>query len=269
MRQDNFSEISGTSGNPFTGQLYPGNIIPLSALSANRAEAAQLLPDAQPDGHRLELADSDSQHRKCRPDHRSRRSERREQVRLSVRYNWHDSANNNPWAMAPTQVSTNPPSTRNTVVSYTHTLSPNLLNDFRIGYHRVGFDTLKSGFIGSRPGVRRRGSRHSRLQRRRQIHNPGIPTIDLTTRSAASAAAARTGYQFDTTFQLSNVRGVQPRLAQCARRFDLRRLETGRRAANDPRGRFNFTGDMTGHPVADFVLGLPQPFIPPTDQIPG
>jgi hypothetical protein len=51
--------------------------------------------------------------------------------------------------------------------------------------------------------------------------------------------------------------------------FDLRRLETGRRAANDPRGRFNFTGDMSGHPVADFMLGLPRTVIPPTDQVQG
>ena len=51
--------------------------------------------------------------------------------------------------------------------------------------------------------------------------------------------------------------------------FDLRRMATGRRAANDPRGRFDFTGDMTGHAVADFMLGLPRTVIPPTDQIQG
>ena len=51
--------------------------------------------------------------------------------------------------------------------------------------------------------------------------------------------------------------------------FDLRRLATGRRAANDPRGRFDFTGDITGHAVADFMLGLPRTVIPPTDQIQG
>ena len=51
--------------------------------------------------------------------------------------------------------------------------------------------------------------------------------------------------------------------------FDLRRLATGRRAANDPRGRFDFTGDITGYSVADFMLGLPRTVIPPTDQIQG
>ena len=58
--------------------------------------------------------------------------------------------------------------------------------------------------------------------------------------------------------------------------FDLRKMATGRRAANDPRGRFDFTGNLTAVPgvsvlatVADFMLGLPRTVIPPTDQIQG
>ena len=56
--------------------------------------------------------------------------------------------------------------------------------------------------------------------------------------------------------------------------FDLRKMATGRRAANDPRGRFDFTGDLTVwalrvRRMADFMLGLPRTVIPPTDQIQG
>jgi hypothetical protein len=46
-------------------------------------------------------------------------------------------------------------------------------------------------------------------------------------------------------------------------------MATGRRAANDPRGRFDFTGAMTGYSVADFMLGLPRTVITPADQIQG
>ena len=54
-------------------------------------------------------------------------------------------------------------------------------------------------------------------------------------------------------------------------------MATGRRAANDPRGRFDFTGNLTavpgvsgsGYAMADFMLGLPRTVIPPTDQIQG
>ena len=51
--------------------------------------------------------------------------------------------------------------------------------------------------------------------------------------------------------------------------FDLRKMATGRRAANDPRGRFDFSGAMSGNAMADFMLGLPRTVIPPTDQIQG
>ena len=37
---------------------------------------------------------------------------------------------------------TQPRVNKNTLFSYTHTLRPNLYNDFRIGYHRIDFDTL-------------------------------------------------------------------------------------------------------------------------------
>ena len=51
--------------------------------------------------------------------------------------------------------------------------------------------------------------------------------------------------------------------------FDLRRLATGRRAANDPRGLFDFTGDMSGYAMADFMLGIPRTVDPAADQIQG
>ena len=40
--------------------------------------------------------------------------------------------------MAVTQPRTN----KNWLFGYTHTLRPNLYNDFRIGYHHIDFDTL-------------------------------------------------------------------------------------------------------------------------------
>jgi hypothetical protein len=46
-------------------------------------------------------------------------------------------------------------------------------------------------------------------------------------------------------------------------------MATGRRAANDPRGRFDFTGAMTGNSVADFMLGLPRTVVTAADQIQG
>ena len=51
--------------------------------------------------------------------------------------------------------------------------------------------------------------------------------------------------------------------------FDLRKMATGRRAANSPRGAFSFNGQMTGYSVADFMTGVPITVGTPVDQVQG
>jgi len=269
MRQGNFSEISTPIKDPFTKQPYPGNVIPVSQLSptAQSLLAYYPLPNRSGIASNLQIPIPSTEN----VDQFVARGDQNlgNKVRLSVRYNWHDSANSNPLgAVLPTQVVDQPRVNKNTLVSYTHTLSQNLLNDFRIGYHRVDFNTLNPflttgqlsagadlGIPGFNGDVR--------------YNNPGIPTIDLTNAFSGLGGAGTNWYQFDTTFQMSNVAAYNRGSHNVRFGFDLRRLATGRRAANDPRGRFNFTGDMTGNPVADFMLGLPRTVIPPTDQIQG
>ncbi len=98
--------------------------------------------------------------------------------------------------------------------------------------------------------------------------NPGLPSVNISNFSGLGAGGTN-WYQFDTTFQASNVMAYTRGSHNVRAGFDLRRLTTGRRAANDPRGLFSFTGDITGYSMADFMLGLPRNVIPPTDQIQG
>jgi len=270
MRQGNFSEISSTIRNPFTGQPYPGNVIPAAQLSP----IAMKILDYYPVPNRTGIA-SNVQGPIPSTDTANQVIARADQnlgnkVRLSVRYNWHDALTGNPpsqLATLPTQTITQPRVNHNTLVSYTHTLSPNLFNDFRIGYHRVNFDTLNPFSVGGQasagadlgiPGFKGDVA----------YNNPGIPSINISGYSGLGGAGTN-WYQFDTTFQMSNVAAYNHGSHNVRFGFDLRRLATGRRAANDPRGRFDFTGDMTGNAVADFMLGLPRTVIPPTDQIQG
>jgi Carboxypeptidase regulatory-like domain/TonB dependent receptor len=269
MRKGDFSEISGTIRNPFTKAPYPGNIIPASELSpiARSLLAYYPMPNRPGIASNLQTPIPNTED----VDQFIGRADQNigNKVRLSVRYNWHDSVNGNPLgAVLPTQSVDQPRVNKNTLVSYTHTLSPNLLNDFRIGYHRVNFDTLNPFLVNGQasagadlgiPGFNGDA----------RYNNPGLPTIDLTNAFSGLGGGGTNWYQFDTTFQLSNVAAYNRGSHNVRAGFDLRRLETGRRAANDPRGRFNFTGDMTGHPVADFMLGVPRTVIPPTDQIQG
>jgi hypothetical protein len=271
MRAGNFSEITTPIRMPGTTEPFPGNIIPASMLSpvslklldlyypvANRSGTANNFqgPASNTDNVDQVLT---------RVDHNLNN-----QVRLAVRYNWHDSFVDNitsPLAVLPTTVATQPRVNKNWLVSYTHTLKPTLFNDFKIGYHRVDFDTLNPFAVN---GIASAGADLGipGFDGDVKYGNPGIPSINISNFSGLGGAGTN-WYQFDTTFQMSNVMAYTRGSHNVRAGFDLRRLATGRRAANDPRGRFDFTGDITGYSVADFMLGLPRTVIPPTDQIQG
>jgi len=268
MRTGDFSEITTPIRDPRTGQPFPGNIIPASRLDPT----AQKLLAYYPQATRAGIANN-YQGPSTASDNVDQFLGRLDQnlgnkVRLSLRYNWHDSYSVNPLAASlPVAAVIQPRRNQNWLLGYTHTISNTLLNDFKIGYHKVTFDTLNSfsvdgpadagtalgipGFIGDTT-----------------FHNPGLPSVNISNFTSTGAAGTNWN-QFDKTFQVSDVLAWTRGAHAIRAGFDLRRLETGRRAANDPRGRFDFTGDITGNAMADFVLGLPRTVIPATDQILG
>ena len=269
MRQGNFSEVSTQIRNPFTGEPYPGNIIPPSQLSATSQKLLQYYPEANLTG----ITSNNWQGPSPNTDNVDQFLGRVDQnignkIRLNLRYNWHDSFGRNVFnaAIPATQV-TQPRVNNNWLGGYTHTLKPNLLNDFRIGYHRLNFDTLNPFAVdgpsdaGSSLGI-------PGFDGDVKYSNPGLPSINISNFSGLGAGGTN-WYQFDTTFQMSNVLAYSAGEHNLRAGFDLRRLATGRRAANDPRGVFSFTNDITGYAMAAFMLGLPRTVIPPTDQIQG
>jgi hypothetical protein len=266
MRQGNFSEVTTPIRNPFTGQPFPGNIIPASMLSPVSQQLLQYYPETNRSG-----LSSNLQAEGANTDNIDQVLTRVDQnmgnkVRVNVRYNWHDSYNGNIGAIPVTGV-TQPRVNHNWLGSYTHTLKPNLHNDFRIGYHRIDFDTLNYFEVN---GVSSAGADLGIPGFDGDVvySNAGIPSINISNFSGLGGGGTN-WYQFDTTFQVSNVTAYTRGSHNVRFGFDLRRLATGRRAANDPRGRFDFTGNITGYSVADFMLGLPRTVIPPTDQIQG
>src|SRR5439155_550648 len=243
MRQGNFSEFSGTVRNPFTRELYPGNIIPPSQLSPTALKLLQYYPAPNKPG----LA-SNFQGNSASKDNNDQVLARVDQnvgnkIRLYVRYNWYDTYNTNV-ALIPITSVTQPRVNKNWLVSYTHTLKPNLLNDFRVGYHRIDFDTLNyfnvNGLTGIGAGLGIPG-----FDGDVKYNNPGIPTVNVSN-FAGLGASGTNWYQFDTTFQMSNVTAYNHGSHNVRAGFDLQRMTTGRRAANDPRGLFSFTGDISG-----------------------
>jgi hypothetical protein len=270
MRQGNFSEVSAAIRNPLTGQPFPGNIIPRSQLSPVALKLLEFYPATNQPG-----TTSNVQTNAEATDNIDQVLTRVDQnlgnkARLYFRYNWHDSYTGNigsPPAAIPIQVITQPRVNKNSLFAYTHTLRPNLYNDFRIGYHRIDFDTLNYFSVN---GVTSAGADLGipGFNGDVRFNNPGLPTVNISNFTGLGTAGAN-WYQFDTTFQMSNVMAYNRGSHNVRTGFDLRRMATGRRAANDPRGRFDFTGDITGYSVADFMLGLPRTVISPTDQLQG
>jgi hypothetical protein len=269
MRQGNFSEISTAIKNPLTGQTFPGNIIPLAQLSPVAVKLLEYYPAPNRTGTAPGVNNLQSQ--SATRDENDQVLARVDQnlgnkARLSVRYNWYDTYNSVIGAI-PVQGITQPRVNKNTLFSYTHSLRPNLHNDFRIGYHRIDFDTLNHFGVNNIPSA---GADLGipGFDGDVRFKNPGLPSINVSNFSGLGSAGSN-WYQFDTTFQVSNVMAYARGAHNLRSGFDLRRMATGRRAANDPRGRFDFTGVMSGYSVADFMLGLPRTVITPADQIQG
>ena len=153
--------------NPLTGQHFAGNIIPQSMLSPVAQKLLQLLSRAEP----APAPRSNLRATRTVVDDADQVLFRGDQnlgnkVRLYVRYNWFDTYTSDLEAVPVTGI-TQPRINKNTLVSYTHTLSPSLHNDFRIGYHRIDFDTLNYFSVN---GIERAGT------------DLGIPGFDGDTR---------------------------------------------------------------------------------------
>ena len=79
MRQGNFSEISAAVRNPFTGQPFPGNIIPSSMISPVALKLLELLPCAESHRNEQQRPGARFQQGQRRSVPRPRRSEHRQQ----------------------------------------------------------------------------------------------------------------------------------------------------------------------------------------------
>ena len=267
MRQGNFSEISTPIRNPFTGQVYPGNIIPQSQISPIALKLLrEYYPEPNRDGLSANLVGSSVQN--VNQDQILLRLDQNigTRARVYFRYSWQDEFTDN-IGLIPITGAKQPRKNTNYLGAYTHTITPNLLNDFRIGYHSVPEDTLNHFFVndlasaGSDLGI-------PGFDGDVRYSNPGIPDIGITGFDGLGLGGTN-WLQFDRTFQLSNILSFNRGTHNVRAGFDARRVETGRQAANSPRGNFAFNGQMTGHAAADFMLGLPRTVRTPVDQLQG
>ena len=159
------------SSTPSPRQPYPGNQIPLSQLSDEAVRLLQYYPlpnlpgTANGTGNNYQapaLTESNIDQLLMRVDQNISNA-----ARLYVRYNWVD-AFDGFGNVVPTTGLFQPRVNKNTLGSWQQTLSPTLLNDFRIGYHRLDIDSLNN-LDDRRRAVGRLRHRHPGLRRRRPL----------------------------------------------------------------------------------------------------
>jgi hypothetical protein len=267
MRRGDFSEVSTQIRDPYTRLPFAGNQIPTSRLDPTALTLLQYYPLPN-------LAGTSNNYQGPAPDddYHDQVIARVDQnisnnIRLSVRYNWMKSDE----TYAPANIDINqayqPRTNQNWLGSYTHTLRSNLHNDFRIGYHSVVFDTVNffyyTGVEGAGAALGIPG-----FDGDVKYSNPGIPAMSPSN-FATLGPSGTNWFETDKTFQLSDVISYTKGTHNLRAGFDMRKLQTSRRAQNNARGSFSFNGDMTGYSMADFMLGVPRTVVTPADQLEG
>ena len=101
--------------------------------------------------------------------------------------------------------------------------------------------------------------------------NPGLPVISIANYMAIGGQnmASTNWFQNDTTWQISDIFSFTKGAHNLAAGFDSRKVIANRTANNAPRGQFSFNGQLSNHPVADFLLGLPNQVVSPGPLFPG
>ncbi|PYT90284.1 MAG: hypothetical protein DMG36_20855 [Acidobacteria bacterium] len=251
--------------NPATQAPYPGNIIPSNQLSSVSQALLQYYPLPNIAGTNTfsgPVASNVSTNQTLERINQNFG----EKIRLFVRYDWQDT-NIFGGSVTPTGGSYGPANNRNIAIGYTHILTPSLVNDFRFGRNHLMTNNLDYWTVN---GLLNAGTQLGipNFTGDTTFHNPGIPDVTVSGFMTLGNAGAN-WYQDDTTWhgydQVSYRRGSHNVMAG----VEIRKLITGRAAANNPRGLFNFTGSRSGNAAADFLLGTPQNDITPIQEFKG
>ncbi len=170
-------------------------------------------------------------------------------------------------ASIPVNATTSPVTTTNYTVGYTHTLTPNLVNDLRVGRYFFDsaalnpFSVTAQTSVGADLGI-------PNFNGDSAYHNPGIPDFNITGFNGLSSSGTN-WYQNDSTEQLSEQISWNHGSHNVMAGAEFRRLATGRAAVNSARGTFTFNGSLTGYAPADLILGTPQSFATPGPEVRG
>ncbi len=261
------SITGGVIKDPLNGNApFPGNIIPAARISPIVQKLQQYFPAPNLPGLSSNFSvpvPTTGRYNQTvdRIDHNIG-----DKIRLNVRAHWQE------WNVfggnaIPINASTTPTTVTNYTIGYTHTLTPSLVNDLRVGRNFFNTATVNPFATGAQAGS---GTALGipGFNGDTQYNNPGIPDFGITGFNGLGSASTN-WYQNDSTMQLSEQISWSRGSHNIMAGLEFRRLATGRSAVNSARGTFTFNGTLTGYAPADFVLGLPQSFATAGPEIRG
>ena len=251
FRQGDFSALAATVRDPITKEPFAGNRIPPSRLNASALALQNYYPlpnQAGTTNFRTQTkSDTDNNQFLTRIDQVLGSKDR-----LYGSYIYQTN-NNQVLATLPSDVRSEPTADWSVALNETHLFGPTVINEFRLGYTRLNFNN-SNNFTGSDFSIREEFGMIGFPEGDPRL--AGLPGISITGMLGLSSSGPL--LQVDETAQLTDNLSVVASNHMIKMGYDTRRGRIARRSANWPRGVINFTGEMTGVPYADFLLGLPR-----------
>ena len=155
-------------------------------------------------------------------------------------------------------------SATNAVINYMHMFSPTVLHDFRIGFNRAwvfrkgirtdtDFDPESMGLKGVRATDPETGQPRPLNPRETGIVPFNVQGF-LTIGDGGLIPDFNVSETWHFVDSVTVTRGVHTFKAG----IDFKRLRMDRQGSNNARGQFQFNGQVTGNPAADFYIGFPS-----------
>ncbi|MDW8224248.1 MAG: TonB-dependent receptor [Gemmatales bacterium] len=262
FRSGDFSALTAMLRDPLGG-FFPGNRIPASRLEPISQNYLKFhpLPNTPALGANLIAAETqinDINQVFLRGDHDFSEKDRLFSRVALYRYEF-PTIGLDPFTPLKSRISAS-----NAVINHTHMFSPTLLHDLRLGFNRVwvfrrgirtdtDFDPESMGLVGVR-AIDPETLQPRRLNRRETGMVPMNVQGYLTMGDGGLIPDFNVSETWHLVDSLTWTRGVHTFKAG----IDFKRLRMDRQAANNARGQFQFNGQVTGNPAADFIIGFPS-----------
>ena len=251
LRSGDLSGLGSPVIDPFTGSAFPGNVIPSGRFDPTSQFFLKFIPEPNNSAGTYIWNASNSQsinQGNSRVDYQLNQNNS-----LFARYSINDAQNTNPGSLPLSGGTTQAIRAQNSVIGYTHIFSPRLLNEAHIGYAHLYYAktpqglgtnyTAQGGILGFTA---------------ESLNFPGFPNLDISGYGTLVNGVAFAPIVNPTnTWQYTDTLTWSTGRHTVKMGIDFRRFHLTSTNAAFSRGSFNYSGEFSGDPFVDYLLGYP------------